>query len=58
MKRTIAPTALVMVFATMFVLGVAPKAQAGEHRECSNASLKGSFGFSSIGTPLASRPFP
>ena len=40
MKRTIAPTTLVIVFATaVFVLGILPRAQAGEHRGCSNASL-------------------
>ena len=56
MKRTIAPTALVTVFATVFVLGILPRAQAGEHRECSNASLQGSFGFTSTGTLLALPP--
>jgi hypothetical protein len=52
MKRTIAPTTLVTVFATVFVLGIVPGAQA-EERECSNASLQGSFGFTSTGTLLA-----
>jgi hypothetical protein len=33
-----------------------PRAEAGEHRECSNSSLQGSFGFSSTGTPLANPP--
>ena len=64
MKRTIAPTILVIVFATVFVLGILPRvqageqirAQAGEHRGCSNASLQGSFGFSAIGTLLALPP--
>ena len=56
MKRTIAPTTLVIVFATVFVLGILPRAQAGEHRECSNASLQGSFGFSATGTLLALPP--
>ena len=56
MKRTIAPTSLVIAFATVFVLDVLPTAQAGEHRECSNASLRGSFGFTSIGTLLALPP--
>jgi hypothetical protein len=53
MKRTIARTTLVVVFATVFVLGILPKTQAGEHRGCSNASLQGSFGFTSTGTILA-----
>ena len=53
MKRTSAPTTLVISFATVFVLGVLPVAQADEHRGCSDASLRGSFGFTSIGTLLA-----
>ena len=53
MKRAIAPTTLAIVFATVFVLGIVPRAQAGEHRGCSNASLLGSFGFTSTGTLLA-----
>ena len=56
MKRTFALMTLVMVFATVFVLGILPKAQAGEHRGCSNASLQGSFGFTSAGTLLALPP--
>ena len=56
MKRTIAPTTLVIIFATVFVLGILPRAQAGEHRECSDASLQGSFGFTSTGTLLALPP--
>ena len=58
MKRTIAPTTLVIVFATLFVLGIMPGAQAGEReqRGCSNASLQGSFGFTSTGTLLALPP--
>jgi len=59
MKRTIASTILVIVFATVFVLGNLRGARAGEHgeggdrRECSEASLQGSFGFTSTGTLLA-----
>ena len=56
MKRTIAPATLVIVFATVFVLGILPKAQAGEHRGCSNASLQGSFGFTNTGTNIALPP--
>jgi hypothetical protein len=54
MKRAIAPTTLVIVLATVFVLGISPRAQAAEHRQCSNASLQGSFGFTSTGTLLDS----
>jgi hypothetical protein len=59
MKRSLAPTTLVVVFAvfsTVFVLGISPKAQAGEPRGCSNASLRGSFGFTNTGTNLALPP--
>ncbi len=55
MKRTIAPT-LVMVFATVFALGIIPRAQAGERRECSEASRQGSFGFTNTGTNIALPP--
>ena len=54
MKRTMTPPTLVTVFATVFVLSILPsRAQAGEHRECSETSLQGSFGFTSTGTLLA-----
>ena len=56
MKPTFAPTTLVAAFATVFVLGILPRAQADEHRECSDASLQGSFGFSSTGTLNALPP--
>ena len=53
MRRTIAPATLVFVLATVFVVGIVPTAQADEHKDCSAASLQGSFGFTSIGTLLA-----
>jgi hypothetical protein len=56
MKRIVAPTALVIVFATVFALSLMPDAQAVERRECSNASLRGSFGFTNTGTNLALPP--
>jgi hypothetical protein len=56
MKRTTTPTTLVIVFAALFVLGTLSSAQADEHQECSNASLHGSFGFTSTGTLLAVPP--
>jgi hypothetical protein len=46
MKRT--PIPLVILFVSVFVLNAAPKAQADE--ECSNASLRGSFGVTNTGT--------
>ncbi len=57
MKRTIAPTTLVIVFATVFVLGIVPNAQAGEDKECSNATLQGSFGFTVTGSNVDVPPF-
>ena len=58
MKRTIAPTTLVIVFAIVFVLGIVPRAQAGENKGCSNATLRGSFGYTATGTllPAAAPP--
>ena len=53
MRRTIAPTILVLVLATVFVVGIRPTAQADEHKDCSVRDLQGSFGFTSIGTLLA-----
>ena len=44
--------ATIVVLAMVFVLGVAPKAQAGEGRGCSNVTLQGSFGYTSTGTLL------
>jgi hypothetical protein len=63
MKRTMAPTVLAIAFATMFVPGIVPGAQADEqgievkarHRGCSNASLQGSFGFTATGIFSRSR---
>jgi hypothetical protein len=50
MKRTNAPTALVIVSTIVFALGIAPMAQADEG--CSKATLRGSFGYTSTGTLL------
>jgi hypothetical protein len=52
-----APITLVIAgFATVFVLGIVSTAQADEHKECSSASLRGSFGFTRTGTLLALPP--
>jgi hypothetical protein len=56
MKRISAPMTLVIAFASAFVAGIVPEAQAAEHRECSVAGLRGSFGFTSSGTLLALPP--
>jgi hypothetical protein len=46
--------AIVVVVATLFGLGIAPKALAEQDKVCSNSSLRGSFGYSSTGTLLDS----
>ena len=56
MKRAIAATTLAVVFTTVFALGIVPRAQADQDKECSNATLRGSFGFTSTGTLLAIPP--
>lgn len=43
-----------VVLTTVFGLGIAAQTQAGEDKACSNASLQGSFGYSSTGTLLDS----
>ena len=53
MRRILAPTILVFVLATVFVVGIRRTAQADEHKDCSVRDLQGSFGFTSIGTLLA-----
>jgi hypothetical protein len=52
MKRSIAPTTLFIAFTIVFVLGIVPRAQAGENKVCSNATLRGSFGYTATGTLL------
>jgi hypothetical protein len=58
MTRAMAPTTLATIFMTLFVLGTAPTARADEPRACSNASLRGSFGFTSQGALVANLPPP
>ena len=57
MKRTTVVTSVVIVFATVFVLGAMSRTQAGERRVCSEASLQGSFGLLSTGN-LNALPAP
>lgn len=45
MKRIIASSTLVLVFAAVFVLLLVPQAQAGDDTGCSNASVQGGYGF-------------
>jgi hypothetical protein len=41
-----------VVLASLYVLGLAPNAQARHHRDCSNASLKGPYAFYTTGIVL------
>ena len=52
MKYAIARMSFVIAFAAVFALGIVSTAQA---QECSNATLHGSFGYTSVGT-LVSLP--
>ena len=56
MTRISAPTILASVFVIVLILGTVSRAQAAEGGGCSNASLRGSFGFTSTGTLLALPP--
>jgi hypothetical protein len=60
MKRTRALTTIVIVFTIVFGLGIVSRAKADDDvKECSNATLKGSYGFTSTGTilpPLFGQP--
>jgi len=44
--------ATVVLIATVFVLGMVSKARAGEDEQCSNAKLRGSFGYTATGALL------
>jgi hypothetical protein len=53
-------TASVALLASVFVLGNVPQARAGEGDRCSDATLRGSFGYTGTGTLLpeyAAPPF-
>jgi hypothetical protein len=50
--------AIIVVFATLFVLGIVPKARAGQEKVCSNATLQGSFGYTATGTLLPASVSP
>jgi hypothetical protein len=56
MIRNIARRSLAIVSAAAFLLGIVPMAQAADHRECSNATLQGSFGYTATGTLLSVPP--
>jgi hypothetical protein len=57
MRRAITQT-LATIFMALVVLGLATTARAGEPQGCSNATLRGSFGFTSQGALLAGVPPP
>ena len=53
MKRAITSVVFVTAFVSLLVLGLVSRAQA---RECSNASIKGTYGFSCEGTVVGVGP--
>src|ERR1043166_7702332 len=53
MKQVITSTVFVMTFVSLLVLGLIPRVQA---EECSNASLKGTYGLSCEGTVVGVGP--
>ena len=50
--KCIAATTYPISFATAIILSIMPSAQAAQHRECSDATLRGSFGYTATGTLL------
>ena len=54
MKRAIMPAVFVIGFVSLLVLGLVSRVQA--HGECSNASIKGAYGFSCEGTVVGVGP--
>ena len=56
MRSTSARTILVILLVTVVVLGIVPYAQADEHRDCSNATLNGSFGYTITGFSFSAPP--
>jgi len=55
MKRTTIAKAFAITVAAALALGIAPEARAGD-KECSNATLKGKFAFTSTGFITAPPP--
>ena len=53
MKRALTSVVFVISFVSLLVLGLASRGQAGE---CSNASIKGTYGFSCEGTVIGGGP--
>lgn len=53
MKRTIAANSFAIALATVLILGIAPQAQAGDGKGCSNSSLTGTFGYTATGFLVA-----
>ena len=51
-------TVTVVIVAAAFVLGIGSEARAGENERCANASLRGSFGYTSTGNLLPDYAHP
>lgn len=52
MKEKFTSTSLAVVFASILALSFAPMAQGDDNHTCSNASLKGFYGFTSSGDEI------
>ena len=57
MKCTTTANTLAIAFAIALTLGIAPQAQAGTDKGCSNASLEGTFAYTVAGSVLAPPQF-
>jgi hypothetical protein len=57
MKRTTAANSFAIALATLLISGIAPQAQAGDGKGCSNASLTGTFVFTAAGFLVAPPQF-
>jgi hypothetical protein len=57
MKRATAANTFAIALATVLILGIAPLAQAGDGKGCSNATLAGTFVFTATGFLVAPPQF-
>jgi hypothetical protein len=58
MKQFVCRTLLLIAFSASFVLGTVARAQVGQEHSCTNSSLSGSFGYTSVGTLIGPEAGP
>jgi hypothetical protein len=58
MKQFVCRTLLLIFFSASFVLGTVARAQVGQEHSCTNSSLSGSFGYTSVGTLIGPEAGP